>query len=209
MCFETLHMWRISSSGTGIPTIELLGELTWWIGQVIVSCVLVGIAWGWTLDNSHIRNEISFLKNPTKLMIPALIGLHIVFIVVGRQYDDAHSKYHKSDSFWGSLMILVRFLLGGVFIYGMLILTKNENSPTKRNFLFKLAAVGCIYFFSIPIIVLIASFVASYLRHQVVTIGGILIQTAALFGLSVLFMTRNEFVRMSTLSASSLPMKRV
>jgi len=213
MVFETCHMWKFAKSGKGYVTMSLFAELTWWIGQVLVSSVLVGIAWGWTLDSSfggRSRQEIpKILKNPTKIMIPSLILIHILFVILDRQYDDAHSKYHKSDSVWGSLMVLMRFLLGGVFGYGMFVLTSNEHSPLKRNFLYKLAIVGTIYFISIPIIVFIASFVASYLRHQVVTIGGILIQTGALIGLSILFLTRNEFVRMSTLSASSLPMKRV
>ena len=132
--------------------------------------------------------------------------LHVACVLLGRMYDDAHSKYHESETIWALGLIGMRLILGGLFAAGVHNLLVRENNLIQRTFLTRLAALGGIYFVSIPIVITVAStFFARYLRHQVVTVGSAAVQVFSLLGLSILLLTRNEYTELASLSSCSLP----
>lgn len=50
---------RVSSvDGLGYGLLDVLGELLHWGGQVLVSYVLVGLAYGWTLSSKAVQKIV-------------------------------------------------------------------------------------------------------------------------------------------------------
>jgi hypothetical protein len=208
LVLDTLNARAYAANGRGRRAWDVGAELANWLAQLVVALELLGIAWAWSVDT---------LSSPTRRrhasrvllmwMVGALVVLHVLFVLLGRQYDDAHTKYHKSETVWALGLVGMRLVLGAAFAIGIYNLLVRQNNPYRQGFIYRLALLGGAYFVSVPLVVAVASTLfAKYLRHQVVTVGSILVQAVALTALSVLFLTRNEFTDVTTLYTSSLPL---
>lgn len=47
-----------SANGKGLHVLDVAGEVLHWGGQLLVSYVLVGLAYGWTLSSRAVQNFI-------------------------------------------------------------------------------------------------------------------------------------------------------
>lgn len=204
---ETMNYWLYSRNGTGAKVLDIGAELANWLAQLVVSLELLSIAWVWSVETvlspSRKQRTGRFIMFQ---LTTVLVILHVAFILLGRHFDDAHSKYHESETIWALGLIGMRLLLGGLFAAGVHNLLVRENNLLQKSFLVKLAIWGGIYFVSIPLVITVAStFFARYLRHQVVTIGSAAVQIFSLVGLSILLLTRNDYTELASLSSCSLP----
>lgn len=207
LVLETVNYRSYMREGRGIVLADLLAEIGSWLAQLVVSLELLGIAWAWSVDEMLSPTTKKRQKQALLIKLVSFLAvLHVIFIVLGRQYDGAHSKYHESETVWALGLIAMRLLLFVGFAAGIVNLLTKEDNLLQRDFLLRLAALGTLYFLSIPLVVASASFFfAKYLRHQVVTIGSLTVQVTSLVSLAILLLTRNEFTEITTLSASSLP----
>lgn len=207
LILRTLDYRRFSQDGVGFKACNVLGEMANWMAQLVVSLELLSIAWAWSVDFivSPTRKQVAGKKVLTRIVV-VIILLHIILILLSRQYDDAHHKHHESETIPALLLVSFRLLLGGAFFYGISILQAREYSLLQKSFVTRLSVAGGAYFISIPIVVILAStLLPPYLRHQMVALGSLSVQMIALVSLAVLFLTRNEFTEISTLTASALP----
>jgi hypothetical protein len=207
LVLESVNYWFYAGNGQGLRITDIGAEIANWLAQLVVSLELLSIAWVWSVDTvlTPSRKQRTGQRIMYRL-IGGLVLLHVVFILLGRVYDDAHSKYHESETPWAVGLIGMRLLLGGLFAAGVHNLLVRENNLMQRHFLLKFGLVGGVYFISIPFVITVAStFFARYLRHQVVTVGSAAVQVFSLVGLSVLLLTRNEYTELASLSSCSLP----
>jgi hypothetical protein len=207
LVLETVNYWVYAKNGQGLRLTDIGAELANWLAQLVVSLELLSIAWVWSVDTvlTPSRKQRAG-RTMMYRMIGGLVVLHVACVLLGRVYDDAHSKYHESETVWALGLIGMRLILGGLFAAGVHNLLVRENNLMQRAFLTRLGALGGIYFVSIPIVITVAStFFARYLRHQVVTVGSAAVQVFSLVGLSVLLLTRNEYTELASLSSCSLP----
>lgn len=207
LMLETANYYVYAKNGQGLRVTDIGAEIAGWLGQLVVSLELLSIAWVWSVDTvlTPSRKQRAG-KRVMYQLIGGLVVLHILFVLLGRLYDDAHSKYHESETPWAIGLIAIRLLLGGLFAGGVHNLLVRENNLMQRHFLIKFGLLGGVYFVSIPFVITVAStFFARYLRHQVVTVGSAAVQVGSLVGLSVLLLTRNEYTELASLSSCSLP----
>ncbi|TFJ83874.1 hypothetical protein NSK_004971 [Nannochloropsis salina CCMP1776] len=207
LALETVNYWVYAKNGEGLRLTDIGAELANWLAQLVVSLELLSIAWVWSVDTvlTPSRKQRAG-RSIMYRMVGGLVVLHVACILLGRVYDDAHSKYHESETVWALGLIGMRLLLGGLFAAGVQNLLVRENNLLQRTFLMRLGALGGAYFISIPVVITVAStFFARYLRHQVVTVGSAAVQVFSLVGLSILLLTRNEYTELSSLSSCSLP----
>jgi len=200
-----------SRDGVGLKNLNVTAEIFNWMAQLVVSLELLSIAFGWSVDailspSRRYNTSQSFLTKITTM----IVAVHVVLILLSRQYDDTHSKYHESETVPALLLILFRILLGGVFFFGVTNMHMRETCLLQKSFVTKFAIFGGAYFISIPAVVTIASTIfAPYLRHQMVVLGSLVVQMVALTSLAILMLTRNEFTEITTISAACLPIKRL
>ncbi len=207
LVLETVNYWVYAKNGTGLRITDIGAELANWLAQLVVSLELLSIAWVWSVETVLTPSRKQRAGRTVMFrLIGGLVVLHVLFVLLGRAYDDAHSKYHESESPWALGLIGMRLLLGGLFAGGVHNLLVREDNLMQRQFLVKFGTMGGIYFVSIPFVITIAStFFARYLRHQVVAIGSAAVQVFSLVGLSVLLLTRNEYTELASLSSCTLP----
>lgn len=80
-----------------------------------------------------------------------------------------------------------------------------EGGMSVRRFYTQFRIAGSVYFLSYPAIFLIAKCFAPYVQHVVMTFGLMVMQMGSNVWLTRLFLTRGDYFKVSTLSASDLP----
>jgi Rhodopsin-like GPCR transmembrane domain len=71
------------------------------------------------------------------------------------------------DSWPGKLLVLLRLCLLSLFLSGGMVTLNNEVTHKRRDFVHRLLIAGTGWFAALPLVVLIASICAPYLREQV------------------------------------------
>mmetsp|Transcript_9900 Transcript_9900/g.22170 ORF Transcript_9900/g.22170 Transcript_9900/m.22170 type:complete len:452 (+) Transcript_9900:48-1403(+) len=197
--FHTLHLVVYNSNGSGIRALEVLSEILFMLSQVIQTSLLILIGLGYTLIQSKI-GELD-LMIPMCFMIAVI---HIMLVGVGKVKDDASYKYHENEGVVGWLLLVLRLLLFGWFLYAVRS-TSNEGGMRIEMFMKKFGAAGTIYFLTYPAIFIVGRQFAPYLQHGIMSVSLMIMQMASNIWLSTLFLTRGEYFKVSSLSASDLP----
>ncbi|CAM9516812.1 unnamed protein product [Ectocarpus sp. 12 AP-2014] len=118
--------------------------------------------------------------------------------------DDHHAKSHSLDSAPAYFLVLVRLALLGVFLLGALKTFEAEQNCVRRGFIGRLVVLGSLWFAAMPVLVLVAMICAEYVQEPVVAVGSLLAQSLGLSVLSWLFLTRNEYYKMSSLAHTGM-----
>mmetsp|Transcript_36608 Transcript_36608/g.85844 ORF Transcript_36608/g.85844 Transcript_36608/m.85844 type:complete len:444 (-) Transcript_36608:232-1563(-) len=196
---HTIHLLAYKYDGDGLKACEVLSEILFMLAQVIQTSLLILIALGYTLLQSKI-GELD-------LMIPMcfMIGvIHIMLVGFGKIKDDASYKYHENEGVIGWILLSLRLGLYGWFLWAVQS-SAREGGFKIANFLRQFRIAGSLYFLAFPAIFLVTQLFAQYLQHSVMTTGQMVMQTGFNLWLSSLFLTRGEYFKVSTLSASDLP----
>ncbi|XP_064394157.1 integral membrane protein GPR180-like [Halichondria panicea] len=200
-----IHLWRYSVNGRGIPLFETLSEASEMLSQCTMVWLLLSLSVGWTMGS----NTTSPLKDTKQLSLITAIALtHVILVLWEQTYDESHYTFHIHESLPGFLLVMLRFGLVGLLTYNLQRTLANERSVLRREF-YSGFAIGCyLWFLAFPMLMLLAVPFASYLRHKVVTVGVTLIQAVSMGLLSRLFLSRSLYWEVSTLSSSTLPLRR-
>merc|ERR1712039_975689 len=134
-----------------------------------------------------------------------MIGIiHMMLVGFGKIKDDASYKFHENEGGVGWLLMVLRLLLYGWFLWAVQS-SAAEGGLKLKNVLRQFRACGSVYFLAYPAIFLITQCVTPYLQHGVMSIGMMTMQAGSNIWLASLFLTRSEYFKMSTLSSSELP----
>lgn len=99
LVLETVNYRATLRSGRTLPLVDTAAEITSWLAQLVVSLELLGIAWAWSVDDMLSPSTKRRQKRSLLLrLVGLLVVLHVAFIILGRQYDGAHYKYHESET---------------------------------------------------------------------------------------------------------------
>mmetsp|Transcript_101155 Transcript_101155/g.325892 ORF Transcript_101155/g.325892 Transcript_101155/m.325892 type:complete len:445 (-) Transcript_101155:138-1472(-) len=197
--FHTIHLWVYAYDGNGVKAMEVLSEILFMLSQVTQTSLLILIALGYTLLQSKI-GELD-------LMIPMcfMVGvIHIMLVGFGKIKDDASYKYHENEGVVGWVLLVMRLLLYVWFLWAVQS-SASEGGMKLQTFLRQYRAAGSLYFLAYPFIFIITKCFAPYWQHLVMAIGLMSMQMGSNLWLASLFLTRGEYFKVSTLSASSLP----
>jgi len=197
--FHTLHLLRYSRDGSGLKLLEVLSEVFFMLSQVMQTSLLILIALGYTLLQSCL-GELD-LMIPVFMMVAIV---HLMLVVFGKLKDDESYKYHENEGVVGWILLVIRLLLYILFLWAVQSSAK-EGGARLRNFLRQFGVAGTIYFLAYPVLFLVTQLFAPYLQHSILAIGLMVMQAGSNVWLSILFLTRGEYFRVSTLSDSELP----
>jgi uncharacterized protein YqgQ len=130
------------------------------ISESMVLCLLILISMGWSLN---------YLTGPKlDIAIPISINIYYIFLVsflaimnivlafMTQLNNSAHDMHHTFDAPTGSILIIVRLILGFGFIISIAF-TINSSRYRIRQFLKKFGFLSILYICAMPFIVFIAN----------------------------------------------------
>lgn len=199
LVFRVVHLYKYTADGVGIKALDVLGEISAMVAQVVLTSMLLMIGLGYTLLQSRI-GELDILI-PIVLLIAVF---HIVLVGVGRIRDDASTKFHENEGMPGWLLVGMRIAMYVWFLWAVNS-TRQEAGMKLRAFLQKFTAAGTLYFLGYPVLWTLTGLLAAYLRQKILTAGMYAFQAAFNLWLTRLFLSRGDYFEVSTLNSSFLP----
>eukprot|EP00445_Apocalathium_hangoei_P094356 CAMPEP_0204242842 /NCGR_PEP_ID=MMETSP0361-20130328/96106_1 /ASSEMBLY_ACC=CAM_ASM_000343 /TAXON_ID=268821 /ORGANISM="Scrippsiella Hangoei, Strain SHTV-5" /LENGTH=426 /DNA_ID=CAMNT_0051215685 /DNA_START=113 /DNA_END=1393 /DNA_ORIENTATION=+ len=193
------HLFAYERNGVGEPSVDASADILFMLSQVVTCTLLLLIAQGYTLDQTKDTEWESI-----KPLAAVVALLHVVLVGHGKMQGDHAEKHHENEGVVGWAILLVRVVLYLWFAVGVGA-QKRSGGFRLQPFLHRFHFAGSVYFLSYPAIFMITQVFAPYLRHPVMMIGLVLMQTAAAVWLSDLFLKRGSYYELSTLSSSLLP----
>jgi hypothetical protein len=191
--FEILHLWWYGSNGTGLFLLDFFSEVLEGIAQTSVAYLLLAFAGGWTLiegtitakSEGPINPEALGEDHPSTLFVSMMTIVTVLLQLLNKLilFDD-FTKFHDHESWPGFILVLVRTLLAMFFTYQVQqtisYMSRRGNKNNTLKFMRTLALFGGLWFWVFPVLVVVASFFAHYLRHRIVAGGVLLLQSACL-----------------------------
>mmetsp|Transcript_13617 Transcript_13617/g.15948 ORF Transcript_13617/g.15948 Transcript_13617/m.15948 type:complete len:481 (-) Transcript_13617:192-1634(-) len=220
--YELIHLWYYKHNGYGIYYFDLLSEVLEGFSQTLIAFVLICLASGWTLVETEAigskKNSVAtLLREPANLVkganvvvfgIVTFVLLSFILQIMNKSHDDNFSKFHDYESTPGHILVGLRLFLGIFFVYSLHITIKHqENRGGDRLLLFlrRLMLLGGLWFLSFPTLVFVAGWFAHYLRHRIVSVGVLTIQTACLGILAHQFVSEHStYFKLSTLAETGV-----
>lgn len=198
---QIIHYSVYAYNGKGISVFDFLSQAFEVLATLLITIELIIMANGWTIKYKDFPDPDIYI--PISLLV---VLLNLLIVGLGRITDDSHYKFSDYEGIPGWLLILIRIGLFAWFSYLVQNLYKTVNGKIK-SFVLVFGVLGSVYLLSMPILVFISWFFASYVRNKVVIIGSTLIQVGVFFCLTHLFSKKSEFYKISTMSQSMLPGK--
>jgi hypothetical protein len=197
--FHTSHLWRFRADGEGMPAVDMLSEVLFMLSQVVISTMLIAIAQGYTLVTSH-GDELSVIK-PVAAVVAII---HVALVFCDNMQGEASDKHHENAGSVGWVLLAIRLGLFAWFKVGTGALQRNA-SFKLQNFLQIYHLAGSLYFLAYPVFLVLVQVFAPYLRHTILQMGLLTMQTCSSFWLADLFLSRGMYHDISALGSSCLP----
>jgi len=191
---EIVHLWWYASNGYGIFAFDFFSEFLEGFSQTALAYLLIAFACGWTLIEGALPTKHAGPINPDALGEDSAATIFFFFIVLLTfvlqllnkivVFDD-FTKFHDHETWAGFAHVLVRTGLAVTFsfqIYNTISYQSRRGGGGSRGvrFLRTLALLGGLWFWCFPLLVVIASLFAHYLRHRIVTGGVLVLQSSSL-----------------------------
>jgi len=151
LLFSFIHYSIFGSNGIGAPGLLGLGEILDMASQLSFMLLLILLSTGWAIT----RNEIRY-----KGILLAILGLLLVlyvsmFIWQNVGLDPASTTY-VYESIPGVIILCIRMVTMGWFLFCLRGSFLDESHPNKRRFYFIFGIIYTIWFLLLPLIVIIA-----------------------------------------------------
>lgn len=199
--FESIHLLIYSYNGSGFVIFSFFSQMCQIGSQLMIIVLLILISSGWGIHSSDLP-----VSDTSLFGILILILIYVVLVGTGKVADESSYKFSMYEGVTGTCMIVLRLALWGIFIYKLSHYYGNAGIQVQ-HFLINIGILGSIYFWSLPIICLLALSVEPWHRHSLITISSEVIQLLSYLGLSYLLSKKSSYYKISSLSGSVLPGK--
>eukprot|EP00579_Thalassiosira_antarctica_P002352 CAMPEP_0201873240 /NCGR_PEP_ID=MMETSP0902-20130614/5800_1 /ASSEMBLY_ACC=CAM_ASM_000551 /TAXON_ID=420261 /ORGANISM="Thalassiosira antarctica, Strain CCMP982" /LENGTH=533 /DNA_ID=CAMNT_0048399783 /DNA_START=67 /DNA_END=1668 /DNA_ORIENTATION=- len=214
---ELIHRSAFLYNGHGTYFLDAFSSYFEAVSDSMVTLILLSIGGGWTLPSDVVGgglgNEaagnklMKGVRNPAGSLLDllssgggsgdkkggivalAIILVHVGLAQWGRTFDDDFDTYHGLEHPPGRALMILRFVLGLIFITGVgMVRSGGRCPPSLMTFLTKFGLVGLSYFASLPgISMFVGSVLPYYQRHQALHWGAAMVQLCCLTSLTWLF----------------------
>jgi hypothetical protein len=143
-------------------------------------CILIAKGWAITTNYLSQRNIV--------LIVMSLFALGFIILFIWDNFArDPASVYYFYESPPGVIVLVLRCIIVGWFLWSLRDTLRLENLPERRNFYYIFAICYSAWFVMLPIVVLILSFVDAWVRFKIVRSLSITIDFLGLAALAFLF----------------------
>lgn len=169
----SLHLFFIYLDGSGLFVFSVFGRLFKIISQATMMWLLITIAFGWTVTYKNMQETDIYI-----LSAIFVIMVHLLIAALTYIDDDEHHKYHDFSGVQGFIMMFLRLIIFGVFVYGIRD-TGNKAGNKQKEFLWQLTVSASFYILSFPILWLCTMNMQPYTINRFITFGTYIAQAAS------------------------------
>lgn len=207
---EILHLSRYAYNGYGWKFFDFFHYFFLWSGKLVVATIFILCGWGWTITTPDFEPYA-----PVFIPLCLFVAMaHLMLVLLAYLFDQPE-KHHDHETVPGTMLIVLRVMLWIVMIWGVKKTLGGYKvsstsfgtlplTPAKRSFLIRFSLFASIWFLALPIITTISGMCAAYVRHRVVSISVMVVQTLSLVLLARLFLSPGEYKKISTTSGGLL-----
>lgn len=197
--FNMFHLLVYQKNGIGFCVADALAEVCFMLSQVISSTLLIAIAQGYTLRRSSTAPLLLL-----RLMAVVVAVFHVMLVGLDKVQVDESDRHHENEGAVGWFILAARIALYAWFMVGVQAL-QQKGGFKLQSFLQRFQLAGSAYFLAYPVIFIVVQLFAPYLRHPLMELGLLTMQTAAAVWLADLFLSRGAYFEVSQLGSSLLP----
>lgn len=195
----TLHLWRYHANGWGVKAFEVIAFICGMLGQVLQAEILIMIALGYTLVQSRVGDlDVAI---PVFMLV---VVFHAVVVGIGKIRDDSAYVYHENEGVCGWLLMIMRILLYGWFVWAIQS-TAAEGGVRLAGFCKQFRALGTLYFLAYPTTFLITKQFSDHWQYCAMSLGMMIFQIGSNLWFGFLFLGQSSYFKVSSLSDSLLP----
>jgi hypothetical protein len=180
---EVIHLHIYQDDGVGSPVCNMLSTLLLLAFKCIIACAFLVVAWGYTITTNTFAPFQAYF-------VPVFIFVtfaNVIFSILASTMSSPFT-YHDFESFAGGVLVFFRVLLFIGFAVGvkstlsgkaiMAQFDKDKRLSMKsKTFLKQFAVFAGLWYLSLPVLTIVSSIIAPYLRHKVVSLGNIIISS--------------------------------
>lgn len=145
--YRLIHLILYSSDGIGIPFFQILYIVLKFIGEAIITTMIISLSWGWSII--HLKSGLLYV---TIGLIAGIINIvSLSLSVVTEEHEELHHHYQTVP---GLIVLGLRIVLFLIFIAGICHCL-SESSTKIIYFIKKLGLVGSLYLLSWPVAVFV------------------------------------------------------
>lgn len=198
------HLLAYAYNGHGLPMFDLAAEALAAISQIVLSSVLIFIAFGYSLNIPTPKQTLEISAIP---IVAVVTALHVCLVVVDKYNADPRFKSHAAEGAVGVTFTVLRLLLWLGFVIRCWITANAPTTPSAvAYFVRRFTYAGSLYFLAYPAVFGATTVFAPYLQHKVLTTGIFLMQAGSMLWLTNMFLRRGgQFFKVSEFGSSYLP----
>ncbi|DBA01311.1 TPA: hypothetical protein N0F65_001816 [Lagenidium giganteum] len=158
-----LHFYLYQFNGIGVPLFEYTAKIMEVFVRVGTILLALLVAKGWTINSVTLEGQ----EKLSCLMI-SILGLYLSMAMWYLIWLDPASTLYIYDSWPGVGICALQLGVLGWFIMTILETRAFEEASSKRRFFVQIGSLFVLYLLSLPIIVVIASFLSPWVREKIV-----------------------------------------
>lgn len=112
LIFTVIHLTVMAYDGEGIFVLSIFARIFQVVGQVGIAWILLMIAFGWTITFKKMDDMDLYVSLAVFIVI-----LHMLIVALTFIDDDEHHKFHDFSGIQGIVLIIIRLIIYGVFLW--------------------------------------------------------------------------------------------
>ncbi|CEM31130.1 unnamed protein product [Vitrella brassicaformis CCMP3155] len=200
------HLFFYAHNGTGLTLCDVLSEVLSMLSQMLVTTILLLIALGYTLRTGDLA-KVRVGSAPALPVVATVCVGHLVLVAIGNHMaDDSRFKFHSNEGAIGWTIVCIRIALYAIFLVACSNTYLASPASRLQAFLRTYTIASSLYFLAFPLLFIVTSIFAPYLRHKIMSNGVWLVQIASLSWLATLFLIpKSQYFSVSSLGHGLLP----
>jgi len=175
-----IHWWTYDSNGTGVPALNVIGQLMQYSTEIVFMFLLILIAQGWAITTQQLENKW--------VLLGILSGFTVIYIILFFWQQFGLNPATTTDlyaSVPGGILLATRCVTAGYFGF-CVFKTLKAATDDKKTFFYIFGACYLVWFISLPIVAAIMTAVAFWYRDGPSNLVDLIITFLAQGGLAFL-----------------------
>jgi len=164
-----VHSHQYATEGQGVEWAVHVSDACEYASDSALTLLFLALSKGWMISRRQLKRKT---KQKQALMMIALLVVYLLLFLLTLYGRDAAATFHKYDEPTMRVLAVLRLLLLGWFCWGVRRSASQECRPLVQPFYSRLAYIGGLWLFSLPVSSAIVSYVP--LHCQLLTMSVLL-----------------------------------